>query len=160
MGVKFPAETLLDVVILQTNPDRPVAPFLRSRPHPVQCVLQEWQLIGAKRKPVQLILNTDVFPRGKACEIVEQRVYQCRLDLYPTYLGWPLNCFATLITGHITVIAPDGRVVRQVKMPDVYPTNICFGGSDMKTAYITLSGIGQLAAMDWPEPGLRLNFQE
>ena len=65
---------------------------------------------------------------------------------------------ATLITGHITVIAPDGRVVRQVKMPDVYPTNICFGGGDMKTAYITLSGSGQLAAMEWPEPGLRLNF--
>jgi gluconolactonase len=67
---------------------------------------------------------------------------------------------ATLITGHITVIAPNGNVVRQVKMPDVYPTNICFGGRDMKTAYITLSGSGQLAAMDWPEPGLRLNFQE
>ncbi|HEV2099261.1 MAG TPA: SMP-30/gluconolactonase/LRE family protein [Stellaceae bacterium] len=67
-------------------------------------------------------------------------------------------CVATLITGHITVIAPDGRVVRQVKMPDVYPTNICFGGSDLKTAYITLSAGGKLAAMDWPEPGLRLNF--
>jgi gluconolactonase len=67
-------------------------------------------------------------------------------------------CVATLITGHITVVAPDGRVVRQVKMPDVYPTNICFGGGDMKTAYIALSGTGQLAAMDWPEPGLRLNF--
>ena len=67
---------------------------------------------------------------------------------------------ATLITGHITVIAPDGRVVRQVKMPDVHPTNICFGGRDMKTAYVTLSGSGQLAAMEWPEPGLRLNFQE
>jgi gluconolactonase len=67
---------------------------------------------------------------------------------------------ATLITGHVTVIAPDGRVVRQVKMPDVYPTNICFGGQEMKTAYITLSANGQLAAMDWPEPGLRLNFQE
>jgi sugar lactone lactonase YvrE len=50
-------------------------------------------------------------------------------------------CRDILITGHITVIAPDGRVVRQVKMPDVYPTNICFGGNDMKTAYITLSGI-------------------
>lgn len=67
-------------------------------------------------------------------------------------------CVATLITGHITVIAPEGRVVRQVKMPDVYPTNICFGGGDMKTAYVTLSGTGQLAQMDWPEPGLRLNF--
>jgi gluconolactonase len=65
-----------------------------------------------------------------------------------------------LFTGLITVIAPNGNVVRQVKMPDVYPTNICFGGRDMKTAYITLSGSGQLAAMDWPELGLRLNFQE
>jgi gluconolactonase len=65
---------------------------------------------------------------------------------------------ATLITGHITIIAPSGNVVRQVKMPDVYPTNICFGGNDMKTAFITLSGVGQLVAMDWPGPGLRLNF--
>ena len=29
----------------------------------------------------------------------------------------------------------------------------------LRTAYITLSGTGQLAAMDWPDPGLRLNFQ-
>lgn len=69
-------------------------------------------------------------------------------------------CVATLISGHITVIAPDGRLVRQVKMPDVYPTNICFGGPDLKTAYITLSGTGELAAMDWPEAGLRLNFMK
>lgn len=67
-------------------------------------------------------------------------------------------CVATLMTGQITVISPDGKVVRQVKMPDSYPTNICFGGKDMKTAFITLSGLGQLAAMDWPEPGLKLNF--
>ncbi len=67
-------------------------------------------------------------------------------------------CVATLVTGHITVIAPDGRVVRQEKMPDVYPTNICFGGPGMKTAYITLSASGELAAIDWPEPGLKLNF--
>jgi gluconolactonase len=67
-------------------------------------------------------------------------------------------CVATLITGHITVISPNGHVVRQVKMPDVYPTNICFGGPDLKTAYITLSAGGELAVMDWPEPGLRLNY--
>lgn len=62
---------------------------------------------------------------------------------------------ATLNSGHITEFAPDGRVVRQVKMPEPYPTNICFGGPDMRTAYITLSGTGQLAAMTWPEPGLK-----
>jgi hypothetical protein len=28
----------------------------------------------------------------------------------------------------------------------------------MKTAFITLSGIGQLVAMRWPEAGFKLNF--
>lgn len=67
-------------------------------------------------------------------------------------------CVATLMTGHITVIAPDGKVVRQARVPDLYPTNICFGGTDMRTAYITLSGAGQLAVAQWPQPGLRLNY--
>jgi gluconolactonase len=67
-------------------------------------------------------------------------------------------CVATLVTGHITVISPSGQMARQVKMPDVYPTNICFGGADLRTAYVTLSASGQLAAMPWPEPGLKLNF--
>ena len=65
---------------------------------------------------------------------------------------------ATLNTGYITEISPDGDIVRGVKMPDVYPTNICFGGDDMHTAYITLSDSGKLAVMRWPEPGLKLNF--
>lgn len=67
-------------------------------------------------------------------------------------------CVATLTTGYITEISPKGQIVREVKMPDVYPTNICFGGDDMRTAYITLSDKGQLAVTQWPEPGLKLNF--
>ncbi len=65
---------------------------------------------------------------------------------------------ATLTTGYITEFSPAGDVVRAVKMPDTYPTNICFGGPDMKTAYITLSDTGRLGVMQWPEPGLKLNF--
>jgi gluconolactonase len=67
-------------------------------------------------------------------------------------------CVATLISGAITVIAPNGRLVRRVKTPDVFTTNICFGGADLKTAYITLSGVGHLIAMPWEEAGLTLNF--
>jgi gluconolactonase len=66
-------------------------------------------------------------------------------------------CVATLITGAITSIAPDGGIVRQVKMPDPVTTNICFGGPDRRTAYVTLSGTGKLVALEWPEPGLKLN---
>ncbi len=67
-------------------------------------------------------------------------------------------CVATLTTGYITEISPAGEIVRAVKMPDAYPTNICFGGPDMRTAYITLSDSGRLGVMQWPEPGLKLNF--
>jgi gluconolactonase len=69
-------------------------------------------------------------------------------------------CVATLVTGAITEIAPTGEVVRTVNMPERYPTNICFGGSDLRTAYVTLSGTGRLAKLEWPAPGLRLNFSE
>ncbi len=65
---------------------------------------------------------------------------------------------ATLNTGYITEISPAGDIVRALKMPDVYPTNICFGGPDMRTAYVTLSDSGQLGVLRWPEPGLKLNF--
>jgi gluconolactonase len=67
-------------------------------------------------------------------------------------------CVATLVSGCISVIAPDGRLVEQVPTGDRVTTNIAFGGPELKTAYITLSGKGELIAMDWPRPGLPLNF--
>lgn len=69
-------------------------------------------------------------------------------------------CVATLINGGISVISPAGELVAFVPMPDRMTTNICFGGPDLKTAYITLSQSGRLVAMDWPRAGLRLNGQE
>ncbi|MGE0821979.1 MAG: SMP-30/gluconolactonase/LRE family protein [Candidatus Binatia bacterium] len=67
-------------------------------------------------------------------------------------------CVATLINGGITVISPDGSSVEFVPTGDPLTTNICFGGPDLRTAYITLSGQGKLAAMDWPRPGLKLHY--
>jgi gluconolactonase len=73
-------------------------------------------------------------------------------------------CVATLLTGAVTVIAPDGRVLRVQKFADPSTTNICFGGADLRTAYVTLSGTGQLVALDWVDrdwavPGLRLSHE-
>jgi gluconolactonase len=67
-------------------------------------------------------------------------------------------CCAGLTPGCITVISPEGFEVETVEMPDAFSTNIAFGGPDMKTAYITLSGSGRLIAMDWPRAGHKLNF--
>lgn len=63
---------------------------------------------------------------------------------------------ATLVSGEITTVSPAGEILRVVKMPERMPTNICFGGADMRTAFITLSTSGKLAAMAWDEPGFRL----
>ena len=67
-------------------------------------------------------------------------------------------CIASLVLGGINVIAPDGAFVEFIPLPDPYCTNICFGGDDMRDAYVTLSSTGRLVRLRWPRPGLRLNF--
>jgi gluconolactonase len=67
-------------------------------------------------------------------------------------------CVATLMNPGITVIAPDGKSVEHAPMPDLYTTNICFGGPELRTAYITLSLSGRLVAIDWPRPGAKLHY--
>ena len=41
---------------------------------------------------------------------------------------------------------------------DPLTTNVCFGGDDLRTAYITSSGTGRLLATEWPRPGLQLAY--
>ncbi|KHK90279.1 SMP-30/gluconolactonase/LRE family protein [Novosphingobium malaysiense] len=68
-------------------------------------------------------------------------------------------CVGTLVTGGITVFSPEGEKLEYWEGPEPYCTNICFGGPDMKTAYITVSGGGLLVAVDWPRAGLPLLHQ-
>ena len=65
-------------------------------------------------------------------------------------------CVATLVRGGISVFSPDGKLIEFHEAPEGYCTNICFGGLEHRTAYITLSGYGQLFEAEWPRPGLRL----
>ena len=68
------------------------------------------------------------------------------------------NAAVGSIPNGIVSISPAGVVVDEFVMPDPFPTNICFGGADLRTAYITLSGVGKLVAMEWPRAGLPLHF--
>jgi gluconolactonase len=84
----------------------------------------------------------------------------------PTYLAYDSLavdadgniCVGTLIDGSISVISPQGKLIERVPMPDRFPTNICFGGPGLRTAYITLGSTGRLVSVPWPRPGLALNF--
>jgi gluconolactonase len=73
-----------------------------------------------------------------------------------------LVCVGTLIDSGITVVDPaDGSwTTHRVPAPlvDGAVTNICFGGDDGQTAYITCSITGRLLSCRWPRPGLRLAF--
>ena len=65
-------------------------------------------------------------------------------------------CVATLISGGISVISPQGELLEFHQAPEVYCTNLAFGGPDLRKVYVTLSGFGTLLEVDWPRAGHRL----
>jgi gluconolactonase len=69
-------------------------------------------------------------------------------------------CVATLVNGGIHVFSPAGDLLEFHAAPEGYCTNICFGGPGRRTAFITLSGYGQLFAARWPRAGLALAHQD
>ncbi len=66
-------------------------------------------------------------------------------------------CVASLVFGGISVFSSQGGLTEWYEADEPYCTNIAFGGPNMQTAFITLSGYGRLVAADWPRPGLALN---
>ncbi len=66
-------------------------------------------------------------------------------------------CVAGGPDGGITVFDPDGGNEHHALPGEVIVTNICFGGADLRDAWITASGTGRLYRTRWPRPGLPLN---
>jgi gluconolactonase len=71
--------------------------------------------------------------------------------------GWV--CVGSLVRGGITSISPDGATIEHLPTGDPMTTNICFGGDDLNTAFLTLSGTGRLVSTPWPRHGMRLAHQ-
>ena len=114
-----------------------------------------------------------IHPRGDAFDVAETGVLAPPVGFGPGHVvcnlpGYQLLdslaveaggkvCVATIINGGITAFDPDGSV-EHFAFPDMIVTNICFGGADMCTAWITGSATGKLFKATWPRPGLKLNF--
>ncbi len=64
---------------------------------------------------------------------------------------------ATLVTGALSVIAPDGTLLEQILLGDPMVTNVCFGGPGLRTAFATCSGTGRVVAFDYARGGLALH---
>lgn len=68
---------------------------------------------------------------------------------------------ATIHDGGITTVTPSGEWVDFFAIPeDPIVTNICFGGPELRTAWITCSGTGVVLQVDWPRAGLPLASQQ
>ncbi|MGI9579293.1 MAG: SMP-30/gluconolactonase/LRE family protein, partial [Microthrixaceae bacterium] len=65
-------------------------------------------------------------------------------------------CVATLGNGGITVAASEGGIAEHIPTGDPVTTNICFGGGDLRTAFVTASATGRLLRTEWPVAGLAL----
>jgi gluconolactonase len=60
---------------------------------------------------------------------------------------------ATLVSGRVTVVAPDGSACVQLTLPEGFAdgllTNLCFAGDG--TAYLSLGATGRLVRCRWPD---------
>lgn len=65
-------------------------------------------------------------------------------------------CVAVLGAGAIGVISPAGELCEYYPTGNSGTTNICFGGADLRTAFVTLGGSGEVVSMTWPRAGLAL----
>ncbi|MSQ29545.1 MAG: SMP-30/gluconolactonase/LRE family protein [Dehalococcoidia bacterium] len=59
-------------------------------------------------------------------------------------------------SGFVSVHAPDGTPITLLDAGDPRPTNICFGGPNGRTLYITGLGEGRVTTIEWERGGLPL----
>ena len=67
-------------------------------------------------------------------------------------------CVGTLLNGGVTIFDPSNGHTEHLAVPDLLCTNLCFGGADMRDAWLTASGTGKLYKTRWAQPGLKLNY--
>jgi gluconolactonase len=65
--------------------------------------------------------------------------------------------------GGVKIVSPQGELLETINIVieghfDPLPSNICFGGEDKKTAYITLGASGALVKVQMKVPGLTLAY--
>jgi gluconolactonase len=101
------------------------------------------------------VLGHEAWPSPNGGRLVHGLPGYQRFDSLAVEAGGNI-AVATLVRGGISVFAPSGELLEFHQAPEGYCTNICFGGPDRRTAFITLSGYGQLLAVPWPRAGLEL----
>jgi len=61
--------------------------------------------------------------------------------------------------GMVSVVSPQGKVLHEVDVLGKHPTNLCFGGPDGRTCYVTEAEKGRLIKFRTDRPGLEWKRQ-
>lgn len=72
------------------------------------------------------------------------------------------NIYVALnLKAKIVKLSPEGEQLEEIQFPKGSGvTNLCFGGPDMKTLYVTVAGKGKVLSLEAGEPGLKLVGQK
>lgn len=115
-------------------------------------ILQWWELTG----PGELAVPADSMPPAAGTVAFRCSGHDA-LDSFALDAAGNV-LVSTLMSGAFTVVPPDGGAVRVLPVPDPLPTNVCFGGPGLRTAYATLAATGTLIAFEWPAGGAPLHY--
>ena len=69
------------------------------------------------------------------------------------------NLHVATIPNGISVFSPAGQLLAQFPMPEPFATNVCFGGPDLHTAFVTLSSTGKVVSYESPWAGAPLPYR-
>ena len=58
--------------------------------------------------------------------------------------------------GSVVIVSPAGKVLREIDVLGRNPTNLCFGGPDGRTCYVTEAERGRIVQFRTERPGLRV----
>ena len=104
------------------------------------------------------IIKFEVLPNG---DLTNRTVFITLPGGDPDGIGFDIdgNLYAAHFGGgHIYVISPEGEIIRKIKTPGKKPSNVEFGGSDLKTLYITEDETNSVYKTTVDVPGFKLFF--
>ncbi len=136
-----------EVVLLQDSLTFPNGiAFTKDGKNLLVCESAQNRILKFDVKPDGTIRNKKVFavlPGGDPDGIA----FDTNGNLYVAHFG----------TGHLFVINPQGKIIQKIKTPGAKPTNVEFGGKDMKTLYLTEVETNSLYKLNVNFKGLNLN---
>lgn len=117
--------------------------YAETRTNRLWCHRRSGQQLGGAELFAELPFQAGVEVQGPDGLALDERA-----NLYVAHFG----------AGCVRVFAANGSQLDPIAVPGRNPTNLCFGGADMHTLFVTLDDTDQLVALRVPDRGATIPF--